>query len=85
MDVFFFIGRNQKTKEMSESSLTGTEQFLLIGGGITVLGACFSMVLQFVLKSRCKKIKCCGIECDREVIEITAEEAQLGSPPSFPT
>ena len=74
-----------KNKDMSESSLTGTEQFLLIGGGITVLGAYFSMILQFVLKSRCKTIKCCGVECDRDVIEINAEEAQLGSPPAFPT
>jgi hypothetical protein len=70
----------------SDNGLTGTEQFLLIGGGITTLGACCSMILQFVLKSRCKKIKCpCGVECDRDVIDISAVEAQLGSPPSFPS
>ena len=37
---------------------------------ITLSGAVFAffgVCLQAILKSRCKKFKCCGIECERDV------------------
>jgi len=43
----------------------------------------FQPLLQYLLHSRCSKIKCCGIECDREVLkskeelEDTKEEENL--------
>ena len=63
---------------MSEDSLNGSEQFMLITGGIAAAGACLAMVLQFILKSRCSRIRCCGVECDRQVIDITAAQTELG-------
>ena len=38
----------------------------LLGGGCGVL-------LTYFLKSRCKKIRCCGLECDRTPIELNAD------------
>ena len=64
---------------MSENELNGSEQFMLITGGIAAAGACLAMVLQFILKSRCSRIRCCGVECDRQVIDITASDAELGN------
>jgi hypothetical protein len=42
-----------------------------------VLGAGATVVLTYFLKSRCKKIKCCGLECDRTPIELTADQIEL--------
>ena len=61
-----------------EDELNGSEQFMLIAGALAMAGACFGMCLQFVLKSRCSSIKCCGIECERQVIDLTAHDAELG-------
>ena len=33
--------------------------------------------LVYMLKSRCTKIKCCGVECERDVIAIDARSANL--------
>tara|TARA_R100000742_G_C4177350_1_gene13628 strand:- start:233 stop:415 length:183 start_codon:yes stop_codon:yes gene_type:complete len=30
-------------------------------------------LLQYLLHSRCSRIKCCGIECDREVLKNKEE------------
>jgi hypothetical protein len=64
---------------MSEDSLNGSEQFMLITGGIAAAGACLAMILQFILKSRCSRIRCCGVECDRQVLDISASDAELGN------
>ena len=60
-----------------DQGLNGSEQFMLISGGIATAAACMGMLLQFVLKSRCSRIRCCGIECDRQVIELDAVEANV--------
>jgi len=62
-----------------DEGLSGSEQFMLIAGGITMLGACVGMTYQFILKSRCTTIKCCGIECDRQVVDLTASDTELGT------
>ena len=39
---------------------------------LTVLGmggACAGGLLTYFLKSRCKKIQCCGLSCDRDVLD----------------
>ena len=66
----------------SETTLSGSEQFMLISGGMAAAGACLAMVLQFVLKSRCSRIRMCGMECERQVIDITASDTQLRRPPA---
>ena len=35
-------------------------------------------LLQYLLHSRCSRIKCCGIECDREILK-SKEEQQEGN------
>ena len=37
-----------------------------------VLSACLSALLVYFLKSRCRSIKCCGFECEREVLDLNA-------------
>ena len=41
------------------------------------LSATLGVILSYILKSRCKKIKCCGLSCDREPIELTVEDATV--------
>ena len=38
---------------------------IIVGGFISTI---FIRVLTFVIKSRCSKIKCCCVECERDVI-----------------
>ena len=60
-------------------SLSGSEQFMLISGGIAAGGACLGMILQFVLKSRCTSIRCCGIMCERSVVDLEAADLEIGT------
>ena len=60
-------------------SLNGSEQFMLISGGIAATATCLGMILQFVLKSRCVSIKCCGIECQRNVVSLEASDLEIGT------
>ena len=73
---------------MDEDGLSGSEQFMLIAGGITMLGACVGMTYQFILKSRCSKLSLCWkcAECDRQVVDLTASDTELGNiRPAFPS
>ena len=38
------------------------------------LSATLGVILSYILKSRCKKINCCGLSCDREPIELKVED-----------
>ena len=40
---------------------------------IGLLGGAGGVLLTYFLKSRCKKIRCCGLECDRTPIELNAD------------
>lgn len=51
-----------------DKSLSGSEQFMLISMGIAAFGACVASLFQFVLRSRCKMIKCGCVELEREVL-----------------
>jgi len=51
----------------------GTWLLTLIG----VIIGCFSSLLTYFLKSRCSKIKCCGVELDRQVIELKKGDFEL--------
>ena len=47
---------------------------------LTVIGlvtAAIGAVLTYFLKSRCKKIKCCGIVCDRDVVELKPDDIDI--------
>jgi hypothetical protein len=60
-------------------SLSGSEQFMLISGGIAAAATCLGMILQFVLKSRCTTIKCCGLHCERSVVDLEAADLEIGT------
>ena len=54
---------------------------------LTVIGvftACVGSVFAYFLKSRCKKIKCCGVSCDREVQSIEEIEMEVQAGPVKP-
>jgi hypothetical protein len=52
--------------------------FMLISGAIAAGGACLGMILSFALKSRCTTIKCCGLQCDRQVVDLQASDLEIG-------
>ena len=47
---------------------------LTLVGGVT---ACMGMVLTYFLKSRCKKVSCLGVSCDRDVIALEANDVKV--------
>lgn len=49
---------------------------------LTVMAAftgCIGVMLTYFLKSRCRKINCCGVSCVRDVMELDAKSANLTS------
>mgnify|MGYP001366960237 CR=1 FL=1 len=49
--------------------------FLLTIAGVMV--GCFGGLLSYFLKSRCSKIKCCGLSLDREVVSLKSEDVEV--------
>ena len=47
-----------------------TEDTTLI---VVIANLIIQPLLQYLLHSRCSRIKCCGIECDREVLKSKEE------------
>lgn len=35
-----------------------------------IMGTCVSAMFVYFLKSRCRSIKCCGMECERDVLDL---------------
>ena len=49
---------------------------------LTIVGVatgCVGTLLAYFLKSRCKKIKLCGLECDREVVALEPQNVEVTS------
>jgi len=44
---------------------------------IGVFSACVGTVFTYFLKSRCKKISCCGVACDREVVALSPKRVEV--------
>jgi hypothetical protein len=42
-----------------------TEEYIAIGTLISVISGSLALVIKQVEQSRCTKIKCCGLACDR--------------------
>ena len=40
-----------------------TEEFTLIMALMAFVGSCIGLTLQFIIKSRCTRLSCCGREC----------------------
>ena len=49
---------------------------------VGILTGCFGSLLTYFLKSRCNKIKCCGLELDRQVVALKPEELSIEVPKS---
>ena len=41
------------------------EEYVALGGLITIIASALALVIKQVESSRCTHIKCCGIDCDR--------------------
>jgi hypothetical protein len=44
---------------------------------VASLSACFGVIFSYFLKSRCSKIRCCGLECIRTPIELTPDQVEV--------
>lgn len=44
---------------------------------LSLVGAGLGVLLTFCLKSRCSKIKCCGLECQRQPIPLDPQNVNL--------
>ena len=44
---------------------------------VASLSACFGVIFSYFLKSRCSKIKCCGLECIRTPIELKPDQIEV--------
>ena len=51
-----------------------TEFIILVLG---MLGIAFGGLATFLLKSRCSRLRCCCIECERNTIDLTASTAHI--------
>ena len=53
---------------------------------LTMLGGCGAGILAFMLKSRCRSIKCCCLELERDVIPVSElNNIELGTASSAST
>ena len=48
-------------------------EYVSLGALITICASALALVIKQIESSRCKTIKCCGVECDRSVPEDTEE------------
>ncbi len=44
---------------------------------IGIIAGAVAMLLTYFLKSRCKHIKCCGLECTRDVLQLDAKDIKI--------
>ena len=44
-----------------------TEEYVALGGLITIIASALSLVIKQVESSRCSDIDCCGVKCKRHV------------------
>lgn len=54
-----------------------TEEYIALGTLITVVASALALIIKQVESSRCTKIKCCGIDCDRR---FTSPDANAPEP-----
>ena len=54
----------------TNNQMVVSESFIIALVGIG--SACMGGFLTFLLRSRCRTIKCCGVECEREVLSPTS-------------
>lgn len=48
---------------------------------LSLMLTCFSGLTVYLLKSRCTRIQCCCISCEREPIPLNIEDVSVPLPP----
>ena len=44
-----------------------TEEYVALGGLITIIASALALVIKQIESSRCTNIDCCGVKCQRRV------------------
>jgi hypothetical protein len=50
--------------------MVSSEEYIAIGTLISVIAGALALVIKQVESSRCSRIKCCGMDCDRQVESV---------------
>ena len=48
-------------------SMVETEEYIALGTLITVIASALALIIKQIESSKCTHIKCCGLDCDRNV------------------
>jgi hypothetical protein len=51
-----------------------TEEYVAMGGLITIIAAALALIIKQLEASRCTNIRCCGLTCDRSVPAAGGDE-----------
>ena len=55
-------------------SMVETEEYIALGTLITVIASALALIIKQIESSKCTHIKCCGLDCDRNVPPAKEEE-----------
>ena len=59
-----------------------TEEYVALGGLITIIASALALVIKQIESSRCTNIDCCGLKCQRRVdAEAQPEQPQAPDNP----
>ena len=69
-----------------------TEEYIALGTLITVIASALALIIKQIESSKCTHIKCCGLDCDRNVppakeeedVDVDAERPRLATPNPSP-
>ena len=71
-------------------SMVETEEYIALGTLITVIASALALIIKQIESSKCTHIKCCGMDCDRNVPpakeeeDVDAERPRLATPEPSP-
>ena len=55
-------------------NMVETEEYIALGTLITVIASALALIIKQIESSKCTHIKCCGMDCDRNVPPAKEEE-----------
>ena len=73
-------------------SMVETEEYIALGTLITVIASALALIIKQIESSKCTHIKCCGLDCDRNVppakeeedVDLDVETPRLATPNPSP-
>ena len=66
----------QKKAEMAEPDFIQRNGSWILSV-CTLVSSCFAGMLVYALKSRCTRIRCCGAECERNVLDLDPSQVTV--------